>query len=87
MHSTIQAGKIPLDGLYTPMRYPGNYGFIPHTLCEHGDPCDILVANTRPIIPGAVNRLAATEVRAQYQELNISSPHSPIIKLNSHPVG
>jgi inorganic pyrophosphatase len=40
--------------LYTPMRYPGNYGFIPHTLSDDGDPCDVLVANTRPIIPGAV---------------------------------
>jgi inorganic pyrophosphatase len=40
--------------LYTPMRYPGNYGFIPHTLSEDGDPCDVLVANTRPIIPGAI---------------------------------
>jgi inorganic pyrophosphatase len=36
------------------MRYPGNYGFIPHTLSEDGDPCDVLVANTRPIIPGAI---------------------------------
>jgi inorganic pyrophosphatase len=36
------------------MRYPGNYGFIPHTLSEDGDPCDVLVANTRPIAPGAV---------------------------------
>src|ERR1700759_2628769 len=40
--------------LYTPMRYPGNYGFIPHTLSEDGDPMDVLVANTRPIVPGAV---------------------------------
>jgi inorganic pyrophosphatase len=39
--------------LYTPMRYPGNYGFIPHTLSEDGDPCDVLVANTRPLMPGA----------------------------------
>ena len=36
------------------MRYPGNYGFIPHTLSGDGDPCDVLVANTRAIIPGAV---------------------------------
>jgi inorganic pyrophosphatase len=36
------------------MRYPGNYGFIPHTLSEDGDPCDVLVANTRPIIAGAI---------------------------------
>ena len=40
--------------LYTPMRYPGNYGFIPHTLSEDGDPCDVLVANTRPILAGAI---------------------------------
>jgi inorganic pyrophosphatase len=36
------------------MRYPGNYGFIPHTLSGDGDPCDVLVANTRAIIPGAI---------------------------------
>jgi len=40
--------------LYTPMRYPGNYGFIPHTLSEDGDPIDVLVCNTRTIVPGAV---------------------------------
>jgi inorganic pyrophosphatase len=40
--------------LYTPMRYPGNYGFIPHTLSEDGDPVDVLVANTRALVPGAV---------------------------------
>jgi inorganic pyrophosphatase len=36
------------------MRYPGNYGFIPHTLSADGDPCDVIVANTRAIAPGAV---------------------------------
>jgi inorganic pyrophosphatase len=40
--------------LYTSMRYPGNYGFIPHTLSDDGDPCDVIVANTRAIIPGAI---------------------------------
>jgi inorganic pyrophosphatase len=40
--------------LYTPMRYPGNYGFIPHTLSDDGDPIDVLVANTRPVVPGCV---------------------------------
>lgn len=40
--------------LYTPMRYPGNYGFIPHTLSEDGDAIDVLVCNTRVIVPGAV---------------------------------
>ena len=50
-----KAGTLVVDRfLHTPMRYPGNYGFIPHTLSADGDPCDILVANTRPIVPGAV---------------------------------
>ncbi len=40
--------------LYTAMRYPGNYGFIPHTLSGDGDPCDVIVANTRAIVPGAI---------------------------------
>jgi len=40
--------------LYTAMVYPGNYGFIPHTLSEDGDPIDVLVCNTRAIVPGAV---------------------------------
>ena len=36
------------------MTYPGNYGFVPHTLSEDGDPIDVLIANTRPLIPGSV---------------------------------
>ncbi len=49
------SGALVVDRfLYTPMRYPGNYGFIPHTLSGDGDPCDVLVANTRAIVPGAV---------------------------------
>jgi len=49
------AGTLVVDRfLHTPMRYPGNYGFVPHTLSEDGDPIDVLVANTRPILPGAV---------------------------------
>ena len=50
-----QAGTLVVDRfLYTAMRYPGNYGFIPHTLSGDGDPCDVLIANTRAIVPGAV---------------------------------
>jgi inorganic pyrophosphatase len=48
------AGTLFVDRfLHTPMRYPGNYGFIPHTLGDDGDPLDVLVANTRPLLPGA----------------------------------
>src|ERR1700722_10049845 len=52
-----EAGALVVDRfLYTSMRYPGNYGFIPHTLSDDGDPCDVIIANTRAIIPGAVMR-------------------------------
>jgi inorganic pyrophosphatase len=49
------SGALVVDRfLYTSMRYPGNYGFIPHTLSGDGDPCDVLIANSRAIAPGAV---------------------------------
>jgi len=50
-----EAGTLVVDRfLYTSMRYPGNYGFIPHTLSDDGDPCDVLVCNQRGIVPGAI---------------------------------
>ncbi len=42
--------------LHTAMFYPGNYGFIPHTLSEDGDPADVIVVNQVPVIPGCVIR-------------------------------
>jgi inorganic pyrophosphatase len=38
----------------TPMRYPGNYGFVPNTLSDDGDPIDVLVMNDLPLMPGCV---------------------------------
>jgi len=50
-----EAGTLVVDRfLYTPMSYPGNYGFVPHTLSEDGDPIDVLVCNTRSLVPGCV---------------------------------
>ncbi|MEY2956743.1 MAG: inorganic diphosphatase [Gemmobacter sp.] len=42
--------------LHTAMYYPGNYGFIPHSLSEDGDPCDIIVIGSVPVVPGAIIR-------------------------------
>jgi inorganic pyrophosphatase len=51
------SGALVVDRfLYTSMRYPGNYGFIPNTLSDDGDPCDVICVNTRAIIPGAIMR-------------------------------
>ncbi len=49
------AGVLVVDRfLYTPMTYPGNYGFVPHTLSDDGDPIDVLICNSRPLVPGCV---------------------------------
>ncbi len=40
--------------LHTAMTYPCNYGFIPHTLAEDGDPTDVLVVGNTPLMPGCV---------------------------------
>ena len=42
--------------LHTAMYYPGNYGFVPHTLSGDGDPVDVLVVGRVPVMPGAVMR-------------------------------
>jgi len=50
-----ESGTLFVDRfLYTPMTYPGNYGFVPHTLSDDGDPIDVLICNTRTVVPGAV---------------------------------
>lgn len=43
--------------LYTSMVYPFNYGFIPGTLEEDGDPVDVLVISYDPLLPGSVIRV------------------------------
>lgn len=50
-----KSGAIFVDRfIHTPMFYPGNYGFIPHTLSDDGDPVDVLVVGNMPVIAGAV---------------------------------
>jgi inorganic pyrophosphatase len=50
-----ESGLIFVDRfLYTEMNYPFNYGFVPGTLAEDGDPVDILVISSKPVIPGVV---------------------------------
>ena len=50
-----QTGALILDRiLYTSTHYPQNYGFIPHTLSEDGDPLDVLVISSEPIMPLAL---------------------------------
>ena len=52
------SGAIIVDRiLHTPMRYPTNYGYMPHTLSDDGDPCDVMVVVGEPLVPGCVIRV------------------------------
>jgi inorganic pyrophosphatase len=52
-----ESGAIFVDRvLTTPMRYPCNYGYIPHTMSGDGDPVDVLVIMPLPLVPGSVIR-------------------------------
>ncbi|STO96422.1 inorganic diphosphatase [Helicobacter canis] len=49
------SGAVVVDRvMYSAMFYPANYGFIPHTLADDGDPVDILVLNEYPLQAGSV---------------------------------
>lgn len=54
--------------LSTPMRYPCNYGYIPHTLCGDGDPADVLVILPLPLVPGSVIRCRPVGVMMMQDE-------------------
>jgi inorganic pyrophosphatase len=66
--------------LHTPMRYPANYGFVPHTLSPDGDPLDALVIARSPFVPGSVVRARPIAV------LNLEDEHGGDEKLICVPV-
>jgi inorganic pyrophosphatase len=69
--------------LYTSMRYPCNYGFIPHTLSNDGDPTDVLVVGQRALMPGCVVRarpvgVLMMEDEAGIDEKIVAVPHGKL---------
>jgi inorganic pyrophosphatase len=66
------SGAIFVDRfLHTAMTYPGNYGFIPHTLAADGDPMDVLVVGPTPVVPGAVVRARPVGVLLMEDEAGV----------------
>lgn len=52
-----ESGAIFVDRImHTSMRYPCNYGFVPHTMSDDGDPIDVMVAGSDAFISGCVAR-------------------------------
>ncbi|HQR25007.1 MAG TPA: inorganic diphosphatase, partial [Steroidobacteraceae bacterium] len=53
-----ESGALRVDRfLNTAMFYPGNYGFIPHTMSGDGDPVDVIVVVPHAVVPGAIVRV------------------------------
>lgn len=69
--------------LHTPMRYPCNYGFMPHTLSDDGDPIDVMVLGQTTLVPGCVVRarpigVLMMEDESGQDEKILAAPHSKI---------
>ena len=81
-----QLGVLRVDRLLRgAMHYPGNYGYIPSTLSEDGDPCDILVLEAPPLVPGALIRCRPVGVLLMTDE---AGPDEKILAVpadNLHP--
>ena len=67
-----KSGAIFVDRfLHTAMYYPFNYGFIPHTLSEDGDPVDAAVISQVPVSPGVIIRSRPVGVLIMEDECGI----------------
>jgi inorganic pyrophosphatase len=54
--------------LHSAVHYPANYGFLPQTFCEDGDPLDVLVLGQEPVVPLCVLRAKAIGVLGMRDE-------------------
>ena len=70
----------------TPMFYPANYGYVPNTLADDGDPVDVLVVTPYPVVPGSVIRARPVGVLEMTDEAGsdakvIAVPHDKLTQL------
>ena len=70
----------------TPMFYPANYGYVPQTLADDGDPLDVLVVTPYPVAPGSVIRcrpvgmLNMSDESGQDEKV-VAVPHGKLTKI------
>lgn len=85
-----ESGAIFVDRfMSTSMHYPANYGYIPHTLSEDGDPVDVLVITPVPLLPGVVVRCRPLGVLKMTDEAGVDAkvlavPVEKVCGLYSH---
>ncbi|HEV8437370.1 MAG TPA: inorganic diphosphatase [Methylomirabilota bacterium] len=64
-----KTGLLWLDRvLHSAVHYPANYGFLPQTFCEDGDPLDVLVLGQEPVVPLCILRASAIGVLTMKDE-------------------
>jgi inorganic pyrophosphatase len=64
-----ETGLLRVDRiLYSAVHYPANYGFLPQTFCDDGDPLDALVLGQEPVVPACVLRARAIGVLGMRDE-------------------
>ena len=79
-----ESGAMYVDRfLHTAMHYPCNYGFIPHTLSDDGDPVDVMVVGNMPVAVGSVMRVRPVGVMFMEDESGgdekiLAVPHSKL---------
>ena len=77
-----ETGMMAVDRfMTTAMHYPCNYGYIPQTLCEDGDPVDVLVVTPVPLITGVVVRCRPVGLLAMTDE---AGPDSKVLAVPVH---
>ena len=85
-----ESGAIFVDRFMgTAMHYPCNYGYVPNTISDDGDPCDVLVITPFPLIPGVVVRCRAIGVLKMTDEAGgdakiLAVPVDKILPIYSH---
>ncbi len=85
-----ESGAVFVDRfIATPMYYPCNYGFVPGTLSDDGDPADVLVVGEYPLEPGCVIRsrpvgVLIMEDEAGQDEKIIAVPHAKMTPMYNH---
>jgi inorganic pyrophosphatase len=85
-----ESGAIFVDRfMSTAMHYPCNYGYVPNTLSDDGDPCDVLVITPFPLFPGVVVRCRAIGVLKMTDEAGgdakvLAVPVDKILPIYSH---
>lgn len=81
-----RSGAILVDRiLHTPMRYPANYGYMPHTLSDDGDPCDVLVVVGEPLVPGCIIRARPVGVLLMEDEAGMDEKILAVPDLKTDP--